>query len=92
MLALPIWAFDLYAWHLPVLYQAALHDAAVHGLEHVCFFAGGVLMWAAVIEPLPGPVWFGGGWKAIYVLAVRAAGAILANVFIWATGRSTRST
>jgi cytochrome c oxidase assembly factor CtaG len=41
-------------------------------------------MWAAVIEPLPGPVWFGNGWKATYTLAVRTTGAILANVFIWA--------
>ena len=41
-------------------------------------------MWAAVIEPLPGPVWFGNGWKAVYTLVVRVAGAILANVFLWA--------
>lgn len=84
LVAIPVWAVDLYAWICPS-YQAALHHAAVHGLEHLCFFAGGALMWAAVIEPLPGPVWFGGGWKAIHVPAVRASGAILANVFIWGT-------
>jgi cytochrome c oxidase assembly factor CtaG len=40
-------------------------------------------MWAAVIEPLPGPAWFGNGWKAHYTLAVRTAGTILAFVLLW---------
>ncbi|MCA1690082.1 MAG: cytochrome c oxidase assembly protein [Actinobacteria bacterium] len=84
LIALPIWGADLYLWHLPVLYQAALAHTAVHVLEHLCFFVAGALMWAAVIEPLPGPAWFGNGPKAVYTLAVRALGAVLANVFIWA--------
>jgi cytochrome c oxidase assembly factor CtaG len=84
LVALPLWVVDLYAWHLPVLYQAALQHDLVHALEHLCFFACGALMWAAVIEPLPGPAWFGNGWKAVYTLVVRTAGAVLANVFIWA--------
>jgi cytochrome c oxidase assembly factor CtaG len=84
LVALALWVVDLYAWHLPVLYQAALRHAGVHAAEHICFFLAGALMWAAVIEPLPGPAWFGNGWKALYTLAVRVAGAVLANVFIWA--------
>ncbi len=84
LVALPLWIVDLYLWHLPLLYQAALRHNDVHALEHFCFFLFGALMWAAVIEPLPGPAWFGNGWKAVYTLAVRTAGAILANVFIWA--------
>src|SRR5262249_27259713 len=28
--ALPLWAVDLYVWHLPPLYQGALHHDAVH--------------------------------------------------------------
>jgi putative membrane protein len=81
--ALPLWALNLYLWHLPSLYEAALRHDAVHALEHGLFFFTGALMWAAVVEPLPGPAWFGAGWKATYTLAVRAAGAILANLFIW---------
>ncbi len=83
LVALPLWIVDLYVWHLRVLYQAALHNDNVHALEHLCFFTFVALMWAAVIEPLPGPVWFGNGWKAIYTLVVRSAGAVLANLFIW---------
>ena len=83
LVALPLWIVDLYLWHAPFLYQAALDHSGIHALEHFCFFSCGALMWAAVIEPLPGPAWFGNGWKAVYTLAVRAAGALLANVFIW---------
>jgi len=84
LVALPLWVVNLYAWHLPVLYQAALRHSGVHALEHAMFFAAGALMWAAVIEPLPGPAWFGNGWKAVYTLAVRAAGTVLGNIFLWA--------
>src|SRR5579884_2571112 len=84
LVALPLWALDLYVWHLRVLYEAALHHDGVHAFEHFCFFTCGALMWAAVIEPLPAPVWFGNGPKALYTLAVRVAGGVLGTLFIWA--------
>jgi putative membrane protein len=83
LVALPIWAANLYVWHLPALYQAALAHSGLHALEHTLFLVTGAFMWAAVIEPLPGVRWFGLGWKAAYVLAVRTIGAGLAMVFIW---------
>jgi putative membrane protein len=84
LVALPVWAIAFYAWHLPLLYQAALAHPAVHALEHLSFFATGLMVWAAVIEPLPGPAWFGDGAKAAYVLAIRTLSAVLASIFIWA--------
>ena len=70
--ALPVWAVNLYVWHLPFLYQAALHHCAVHALEHILFFTCGALMWSPVVETLPAPAWFGTGWKLGYVVVVRA--------------------
>jgi cytochrome c oxidase assembly factor CtaG len=84
LVALPLWAINLYVWHIPFLYQAALHHSAVHALEHFCFFGFGAIMWAAVLETLPGPEWFGTGAKLGYVAGVRVLEAILGNVFIWA--------
>lgn len=81
--ALPVWATDLALWHLPGAYQLALANDAVHALEHSCFFTGGALLWAAVLEPLPGPAWFGSGAKAFYVLAVRGFDTLLAFAFVW---------
>jgi putative membrane protein len=83
LVALPLWAVNLYIWHLPRLYEAALNHDAVHALEHILFFSTGVLMWAAVVEVLPGPEWFGTGAKFGYVIAVRLIETVLGNVFIW---------
>lgn len=85
LIALPLWALNLYLWHLPAFYEAALDHTLLHAFEHGCFFLAGLLMWGALLEPLPGPRWFGSAQKAGYVLVVRALGcAILGNIFIWA--------
>jgi cytochrome c oxidase assembly factor CtaG len=83
LVALPLWATSLYVWHIPVLYEAAIHHGAVHALEHICFFTFGALMWAPVLEVLPAPEWFGTGAKLGYVAAVRVLETILGNVFLW---------
>jgi putative membrane protein len=82
--ALPLWLADLYLWHVPVLYQAALSSQAVHALEHACFVGFGIAMWMALLGPLPKPDWFGNGARLIYVVVVRFGGAVLANVLLWA--------
>lgn len=82
-IAFPIWAVDLYAWHLPALYQAALRSESVHALEHALFIACGINMWMALLGPLPKPRWFGNLARLIYIIAVRLTAALLGNVFIW---------
>jgi putative membrane protein len=84
LVALPLWAANLLVWHLPVFYEAALRHDAVHALEHVSFFAAGALMWAPVLEVLPGPEWFGTAAKMGYMVAVRVVSTVLGNVFVWA--------
>jgi putative membrane protein len=83
LVALPLWTASLYLWHLPPFYEAAVEHSAVHALEHLSFFTTGVLMWAAVVEVLPGPEWFGTGAKFGYVAVVRLLETALGNVFIW---------
>jgi putative membrane protein len=83
LLAFPLWALDLYAWHAPVLYQAALRHTAVHALEHTMFIAFGINMWMCLFGPLPKPRWFGNLGRLGYILAVRLMGGILGNVFLW---------
>jgi cytochrome c oxidase assembly factor CtaG len=85
LVALPLWMVSLYAWHLPWLYQAALHHDVVHALEHFCFFTFGALMWAPVVEVLPAPEWFGTAAKLGYIAVVRVIETILGNVFIWSS-------
>jgi putative membrane protein len=81
--ALPIWAANLALWHLPVLYEGAIENSAVHALEHVCFFAAGIVLWLPVLETLPAPEWFGTGAKLVYIVGVRLVATVIGNVFIW---------
>jgi cytochrome c oxidase assembly factor CtaG len=82
--ALPLWAVNLYVWHLPFLYEAAVRNDGVHALEHLCFFTGGTIMWLPVLETLPAPEWFGTGAKIGYIAVVRGVETVLGNVFFWA--------
>lgn len=83
LVALPLWVASLYIWHIPALYQATLTSEPVHALQHTCFIGFGILMWMPLFGPLPKPKWFGIGAKLGYVIAVRFAGTILGNVFMW---------
>jgi cytochrome c oxidase assembly factor CtaG len=85
LVALPVWAVNLYLWHVPFLYEAAVRHDAVHALEHFMFFTCGALMWSPVVETLPAPEWFGTAWKLGYVAVVRLVETVLGNVFIWSS-------
>lgn len=83
LIAFPLWAIDLYVWHLPVFYEAALQHTTVHALEHAMFLGFGINMWMCLFGPLPMPFWFGNLAKLGYIVAVRLTGTILGNVFLW---------
>ncbi|MEO8690840.1 MAG: cytochrome c oxidase assembly protein [Solirubrobacteraceae bacterium] len=78
-----MWTLDLYVWHSPFLYQAALHHDLVHAVEHTCFLFFGILLWMPLFGPLPTPEWFGNLAKLVYIVAVRLIGTVLANVLLW---------
>ena len=86
LVALPIWATNLVLWHTPTLFEGAVRHGAVHALEHVCFFAAGIVLWLPVLETLPAPEWFGTGAKLAYIVGVRLVATIIGNVFIWGGG------
>jgi putative membrane protein len=83
LVALLLWTLNLYAWHLPLLYQLAIRHDLVHALEHACLLWFGTLLWLALIGPLPKPAWFTTGSKLAYVVGVRLVGSILGSVLIW---------
>jgi putative membrane protein len=81
--AFPLWAIDMYVWHLPGPYQWALEHLAAHALEHALFIALGANMWMALLGPLPKPSWFGNLARLGYIVAVRLTGAVLGNILLW---------
>jgi cytochrome c oxidase assembly factor CtaG len=82
--ALVLWTLNLFAWHLPSLHEAALESEAVHALQHALFVLLGANMWMPLFGPLPKPAWFGNLARLGYIVGVRMAGAVLANVLLWA--------
>ena len=58
LVAFPLWALNLFFWHVPVMYDAAYGGAFLHAVEHSAFLFFGVLMWMPVFGPLPKPAWF----------------------------------
>jgi len=78
-----LWAVDLYLWHTPFMYEAALRHDVVHGLEHACFLAFGMNLWMPLFGPFPQPAWFGNFARLVYIVVVRLVGTVLANVLIW---------
>jgi putative membrane protein len=83
LIAYPVWAIDLYVWHLPVFYEAALRHPGVQALQHAMLLGCGVLMWMCLLGPLAMPGWFGNAAKLAYILAVRLTAAVLANLLLW---------
>ena len=52
--ALPAWLVNYFAWHVPAIYDAALHHQGwlVH-LEHACYFGTGLLFWWPIVQDVP---------------------------------------
>jgi putative membrane protein len=83
LVAFPLWAVNLYLWHIPFFQDAAVNHGVVHALAHFGFVAFGFNMWLALLGPLPKPGWFGNLARLFYIIAVRLTGAVLGNVFVF---------
>src|ERR1700710_1129069 len=83
VVAISLFTFNLYIWHLPFMYQAVLTDTSLHVLEHLLFLSTGVLLWMPLFGPLPKPEWLGKGAHVVYTVGIWLPGMVLANVFMW---------
>jgi putative membrane protein len=51
--AIIIFNLVLIFWHMPQMWDAALVDSSVHGLEHLTFLAAGLIAWWPIFSPVP---------------------------------------
>jgi len=68
----------LWLWHLPIAYDAAVADRAVHDIEHLVFFATAVLFWWPIVQPAPrlrAPTGYGA--RVVYLVLAAMQGALL---------------
>ena len=73
--AVPLHVMILWAWHVPVLYEGAVHHSVVHGVEHVTLLGSALLFWSGVIDHREHPLRAGAA-----CIAVGAAGALLGSL------------
>ncbi len=83
VVAISIFTFNLYLWHVPFLYQAVLTNESLHVLEHMLFIGTGVLLWMPLFGPLPKPEWFGKAAHVVYTAFIWLPGMVMANFFMW---------
>jgi putative membrane protein len=43
----------LLTWHIPALFELALHSEAWHEFEHICFLSSSILFWWPAVLPFP---------------------------------------
>jgi cytochrome c oxidase assembly factor CtaG/cytochrome c2 len=72
-------AVALWVWHIPSWYEAALHNDAIHAVQHLCFVLAGSLFWWATVHGRYGRMGYGLGVLYVFLTAVHssALGALL---------------
>ena len=73
----------LWAWHAPVLFEAALRNEAVHALQHTCFFLSAALFWWALTYGRYGRL--GYGVAVVYVFTTALHTGLLGALMTFAT-------
>jgi len=76
-------AVVLWMWHVPALFEAALHNETVHVIQHLGFFATAALFWYALIHGRYGRLGYGVG--VLYVFAKAMHTQILGALLTFGT-------
>jgi putative membrane protein len=74
----------MWLWHVPSLYDAALHHSALHALEHVCFVSAGALYWWHLLSPIRSRMRIGGMGPVLYMVSTKLLVGILGLVLAFA--------
>ena len=73
-----------WAWHLPVLYNAALASDVVHVVQHGLFLATALLFWWPVLGPAAARAALPAWGAALYLFLAMAAGSVLGIILAFA--------
>jgi len=75
-----------WAWHLPALFDAALHSSAVYALEVVSYLVVGTLLWVQLVDSPPLRPQLSPLRRVALVLAVAASGTVLGLIRVYSSG------
>jgi putative membrane protein len=77
MFSAPLVAFTLHAtalwvWHLPALYERAIGNNWIHGLEHACFLMTACAFWAGLTQGRYGRLGYGVAFVYVFATAMHS--------------------
>jgi putative membrane protein len=69
----------LWIWHVPALFEAALHDEAIHAVQHLSFLLTAALFWWGMVHGRYGRAGYGAAVAYVFLTAVHSTvlGALL---------------
>jgi cytochrome c oxidase assembly factor CtaG len=76
-----LFVVNMWFWHVPPVYGAALDYLPVHILMHVAFMGTGILFWWPVVQPTPITGTYGEGSRLLYLFAAGMPMGLLALLF-----------
>lgn len=79
LVVLILHAVVLWMWHVPAMFEAALHNESIHVVQHLGFFITAALFWWALIHGRYGRVGYGVGVAYVFATAMHTQilGALL---------------
>jgi putative membrane protein len=75
-----LYVINLWAWHYPVLYQAALQDPRIHDIEHILFFLTALVFWWPVLRPVSRPAPAQDARRILYLFLAAAQDTVLSGL------------
>jgi putative membrane protein len=77
-----VFLLNMWVWHLPPLYEAALQHQMVHEVMHGAFLATGLLFWLPIIAPVRELSSASGGAKLLYLFVTGFPMGVLALLLL----------
>jgi cytochrome c oxidase assembly factor CtaG len=75
-----IYVVNLWVWHYPPAYEAALRNTMIHDLEHILFFLTALVFWWPAIRPVSRPAPVRDGARILYLFLAATQDALLAGL------------
>jgi len=75
-----LYVVNLWAWHYPVFYEAALREEWIHDIEHILFFLTALVFWWPVIRPASRPAPVEDGRRILYLFLAATQDTVLSGL------------
>ncbi|MBI4527751.1 MAG: cytochrome c oxidase assembly protein [Deltaproteobacteria bacterium] len=84
-IAWSLYVVNLWAWHYPAFYEAALRNEWIHDVEHILFFLTALFFWWPVIRPVSRPAPIQDGVRILYLFLAATQDALLSGLIALST-------